>query len=268
MGTHPFYEKMIKLVQITDSHLGINHGDPLLSMNPDDSLVDVLTLINQQQLDVDLILATGDIANDASLAAYQRFYTTVSDHLLAPMVWIPGNHDDPNMMETILPDSKHRLIGKDSWLIIMLDSHVPGEIHGNFSQSELDFLSSALADNLDKHILISFHHQPVPIGSQWMDRYIVQNAHSFWEAISPYKTVKGVMWGHVHQEFDDMHNGVRLLSTPSTCIQFAPLQDDFLLEDKMPGYRWLELHSDGSIDTGVERVAYRDYGIDFNSRGY
>ena len=93
---------MIKLIQITDSHLGINHGDPLLSMNPDESLVDVLTLINQQQTSIDMVLATGDIANDASLSAYQRFYTTVSDHLLAPMAWIPGNHDKPEMMEAII----------------------------------------------------------------------------------------------------------------------------------------------------------------------
>jgi Icc protein len=259
---------MIKLVQITDSHLGVNHGDPLLSMNPDDSLVDVLTLVNRQQPEIDLVLATGDIANDASLSAYQRFYTTVSDYLLAPMVWIPGNHDDHNMMEAIISGSKHRLIVKDNWLIIMLDSHVPGEIHGNFSQSELDYLASALADHLDKHVLISFHHQPVPIGSQWMDRYIVQNAHAFWEVISPYRTVKGVLWGHVHQEFDDEHNDVRLLSTPSTCIQFAPNHDDFALEDIMPGYRWLELYPDGEIKTGVERVPRKEYGIDFDSRGY
>ena len=259
---------MIKLIQITDSHLGINHGDPLLSMNPDESLVDVLTLINQQQANIDMILATGDIANDASLTAYQRFYTMVSDHLLAPMAWLPGNHDNPEMMETIIPGSKHQLISKEGWLFILLDSHVPGETYGSFTQSELDFLVAALANNPDKHVLISFHHQPVPIGSYWMDRYIVQNAHAFWEVISPYKTVKVVLWGHVHQSFDEYHNGIRLLSTPSTCIQFAPNQDEFLLDDAMPGYRWLELHHDGTLKTQVERIENKEYGTDFSSRGY
>ena len=259
---------MIRLVQITDSHLGENHGDPLLSMNPDASLVDVLRLVNEQQQDIDFILATGDIANKPSLDAYRRFYKTVSDHLLAPMVWIPGNHDDHNMMETILSGSKHHQIVRDDWLIILLDSHVPGQTHGNFSQPELDFLAAALAAHLDKHVLISFHHQPIPIGSQWMDRYIIRNAHLFWELVSPYRSVKGVLWGHIHQTFDEQYNDVRLLSTPSTCIQFAPNHDEFALEDTMPGYRWLELHPDGRIDTGVERVSRREYGIDFNSHGY
>ena len=259
---------MIKLVQITDSHLGINHGETLLSMNPDESLVDVLTLIDRQQPDIDLLMATGDIANNPSLSAYQRFYTTVSDYLLAPMVWIPGNHDDHDMMEDIIPGSQHRLVLLGDWLVIMLDSHVPGEIHGNFSQLELSFLSDALIRYQDKHIMISFHHQPVPIGSQWMDRYIVQNAPVFWELISPYQNIKAVLWGHVHQEFDDLYNGIRLLSSPSTCIQFAPNQDEFALEDSMPGYRWFELNDDGSFKTGVERVERKDYGVDFNSRGY
>lgn len=259
---------MIKLVQITDSHLGANHGDTLLAMNPDESLVDVLNLINAQQANVDLVLATGDIANDASLAAYQRFYTTVSDYLLAPMVWLPGNHDDDELMEAILPDSKHQLIVFEHWAILMLDSHVPGEIHGSFSQAELDYLTRSLSSHLDKYILICFHHQPVPIGSQWMDRYIVQNAHAFWELISPYDNVKAVLWGHVHQEFSEQYNDIQLLSSPSTCIQFAPNQDDFMVENAMPGYRWLELHDDGVVKTGVERVETKDYGIDFDSRGY
>lgn len=259
---------MIKLVQITDSHLGADHGDPLLAMNPDESLMDVLTLINQEQSKIDLVLATGDITNDASAAAYQRFYKTVHDQLSSPMAWLPGNHDDHEKMEDIIPNSQHQLIVQDEWLIALLDSHVPGQIYGNFAQSELDYLSQALSAHTDKHILLCFHHQPVPIGSYWMDRYIIQNASDFWQLVTPHKNIKGVLWGHVHQEFDENFESIRLLSSPSTCIQFAPKQDDFMVENTMPGYRWLELYPDGSLSTGVSRVPQKDYGIDFNSRGY
>jgi 3',5'-cyclic-AMP phosphodiesterase len=259
---------LIKLVQITDCHLGINNGDLLLSMNPDESLVDVLNLINVQQNEIALVLATGDIANDASLSAYQRFFSTVSNQLKTPMAWLPGNHDDDHVMTLVLPESKHQSIEFDSWVILMLDSHVPNKVYGHFSQTELDFLSRALATHLDKYILICFHHQPVPIGSRWMDRYIIQNADVFWEIIRPYSNIKGVLWGHVHQEFDELRNGIRLLSTPSTCIQFAPNQINFMVEASMPGYRWLILNDDGTIKTGVERVQQKDYGIDFNASGY
>ncbi len=260
---------MIKLIQITDSHLGLNEGDTLLSMNPDDSLQDVLNLINQQQPSIDLLLATGDIVNDHGVDVYKRFLDVISANLPVPsMAWLPGNHDNMTMMESLIKESANQLIIRDDWVIILLDSHVIGEIHGNFSQQTLDFLQASLEAHKDKHILITFHHQPVPIGSRWMDRYIVQNAHSFWQVIKDFQNIKGILWGHVHQEFDELYSGIRLLSTPSTCIQFTPNNDDFAVEDTMPGYRWLELYKDGTLKTGVERVDYKDYGIDFSSNGY
>ncbi len=259
---------MIKLIQITDSHLGLNKGDTLLSMDPDSSLKDVLNLIKQQRPSIDLLLATGDIVNDHGVAVYQRFLDSISQALPAPMAWLPGNHDNLVMMESLVQQSANQVIVKNDWAIILLDSHVIGEIHGNFSEATLEFLQASLKQHQDKHILITFHHQPVPIGSRWMDRYIVQNAHSFWQAISDFQNIKAILWGHVHQEFDEQHNGIRLLSTPSTCIQFTPNNDDFAVEDTMPGYRWLELYSDGMLKTGVERVDYKDYGIDFLSNGY
>ncbi|MBX2809216.1 MAG: 3',5'-cyclic-AMP phosphodiesterase, partial [Cellvibrionaceae bacterium] len=84
----------------------------------------------------------------------------------------------------------------------------------------------------------------------------------------PYTHVKLILWGHIHQEFDALHEGVRLLASPSTCIQFAPGKNEFTLDKTMPGYRWLELHDDGSISTHVERLPYKDYGIDYQSEGY
>jgi len=154
------------------------------------------------------------------------------------------------------------------WVIILLNSRVPNETYGELSADQLAFLASNLSRYNDKHIMVSLHHQPVPIGSAWMDRYIVRNASDFWQIIDAHKHVNIVLWGHIHQEFSSRHNDVSLLATPSTCIQFAPNQDDFGVEDAMPGYRWFELYDDGTFTTGVERVAHKDYGVAFDSTGY
>jgi Icc protein len=42
-----------------------------------------------------------------------------------------------------------------------------------------------------------------------------------------------------------------MMSTPSTCFQFVPGRDDFAIDDRPPGYRWLHLYPDGRIDTRV-----------------
>jgi Icc protein len=71
-----------------------------------------------------------------------------------------------------------------------------------------------------------------------------------------------VLFGHVHQEVDSEFQGLRLLSSPSTCIQFTPGADAFTLEASAPGYRWLELRDDGTLETGVRRTAEVPAAVD------
>lgn len=59
-----------------------------------------------------------------------------------------------------------------------------------------------------------------------------------------------------------------MLASPSTCIQFLPDNDEFALDKRMPGIRWFELNADGTFETGVKRIAQKDYPIDFTSTGY
>jgi Icc protein len=58
------------------------------------------------------------------------------------------------------------------------------------------------------------------------------------------------------------------MSTPSTCIQFLPRSSNFALDPATPGYRWLDLHPDGHIETAVERIAAVTGKVDMASNGY
>ncbi len=261
-------QEPIKIVQITDCHLGEELGLELLSMDPDESLDDVLSLINENHTNNDLLIATGDLANESTLPAYQRLYKKLSDSLSYPFAWLPGNHDDPEIMATLGDTVNEKLYHLGDWLIVLLDSRREGCIYGHLDDSELAFLDETLTQYPNKHIMVCFHHQPVPIGSQWMDNYIIRNAASFWDVVEGHNNIKVVLWGHIHQEFADNYQQIALLATPSTCIQFTPGKKDFHVEDAMPGYRWFELNSDGSFTTGVERVTHKDYGTDYHSHGY
>ena len=88
-----------------------------------------------------------------------------------------------------------------------------------------------------------------------MDQISLANTDAFWTVVDKHPQVKAVLCGHIHQELDIMHGRVRVLGTPSTCIQFKPNSDRFRLDGLSPGYRWLDLLDSGRIDTGVERVA-------------
>ncbi len=80
--------------------------------------------------------------------------------------------------------------------------------------------------------------------------------------------VKGIVCGHVHQDMNVMHKGIRVMATPSTCVQFKPQSDDFALDTVSPGWRELTLHANGEITTQVQRLASGSFLPDFTSSGY
>ncbi|MEJ2416087.1 MAG: 3',5'-cyclic-AMP phosphodiesterase [Exilibacterium sp.] len=255
----------IRLLQITDCHL----GEQLLGLDTDESLIDVLGLINAKEPAPDLLLATGDIAGHADLLAYQRFLELMNSSIDAPMFWLPGNHDTPEIMNRALGGkTMPRVITICNWVVILLDSSVPGHEYGDLSDEELAFLDQTLKSHPHHHALIFLHHQPIPVGSAWVDQYIVRRAGQFFDIVDSQPQVKGICWGHVHQEFCHRRKGVTLWSTPSTCIQFKPRCEDFTVDRIMPGYRWFDLYPDGSFVSEVSRVAEKSYSIDYASSGY
>ncbi len=258
-----------RVLQITDCHLGASATETLLGMNTLQGLNDVLGLISANEPAVDHLLATGDLSNDFSLDSYQRFLTAVDNHIQCPVHCLPGNHDNPDNMHKVLGTERMaRQVDLGPWQILMLNSQVVGKEHGNLAESELAFLQERLEQLQNKHVMICLHHQVVPVGSEWIDQYVVRSARRFFDIIAPYSNIKIVLWGHVHQLYDGHYGAAQLLATPSTCIQFKPQQDDFAVDDLMPGYRWFDLYDDGRYETGVHRVTAREYSIDYSSSGY
>jgi 3',5'-cyclic-AMP phosphodiesterase len=259
-----------RLIQISDCHLGALSSEALLGLNTDQSLHDVLALIEEKEFAFDYLVCTGDIASAAHDSCYRRFLSIIRQYFSQPFGWLPGNHDSASIMAAlnIANPPEARVIVQGNWLIVLLDSVVPRQVYGNFESSELDFLSQILTANPTKHIIVMLHHQPVLVGSAWIDQYIVRNADAFFSVVDQHPQVKAVAWGHVHQDFSSQRNQVALIATPSTCVQFKPLCDDFTVDTLMPGYRWYDLYDDGSFVTGVERVTGKEYVIDYKSAGY
>lgn len=117
----------VRILQITDTHLFAGEHETLLGINTYRSYHAVLDAIRAQRRDVDLIVATGDLAQDHSQEAYRHFAAGIAQ-LPAPCVWLPGNHDfQPAMVDALaaagIAPSKQVLLG-DNWQVLMLDSGV------------------------------------------------------------------------------------------------------------------------------------------------
>ena len=251
MGSTP-----LRIIQISDMHLMADTNGMLLSVKTQESFEAVVELIKQTENSLDLILLSGDLSQDGSEVAYKRISSLLKDFHV-PVYFVPGNHDRLNLLSHVYPsdtisNNKH-IILKD-WHLILLNSQKPGSVEGYLDRSQLEYLKECMEACPDHHAIIVFHHQPVPVGSQWLDNVGLKNADEFWQFISSYPKINTVLFGHVHQEFERVINGIKCYAPPSTCIQFMRNQDKFGLENLPPGYRWVHLHQDGRVETGVRRV--------------
>ena len=263
-------EPVFHLVQLSDCHLGEKPGDSLLGMDADESLNDVLELIVTEQPDIDLVLATGDLANHGSALAYQRLQHYLQQYLSkysAPFFYIPGNHDDLDLLQSCLSVDalpSRQVLG--NWQIIGLNSAVPHTVGGAIKTEDLQQLEKLLIENT-LHTLVVLHHPPLPINCAWLDPQRVNNGDKLLSLLSRFQHVKAVLCGHVHQDGEFFYRHLPIYTVPSTCIQFLPQSHDFALDDQNPGYRWLTLFSDGQFETGVSRVSGQ-YAVDHKASGY
>ncbi|MEO8467697.1 MAG: 3',5'-cyclic-AMP phosphodiesterase [Gammaproteobacteria bacterium] len=250
-------DSVVTVLQISDTHL---HGAADSRMRGVTTYATLLAVLDQVRRDrrwpPDVILATGDIVQDESRAGYDRFRATM-EPLGVPVLSIPGNHDDPKLMGEILNSGSFQFGGElrhGPWSILLLSTFLAGEDAGGLGPARLQGLRKALAAHVGQHVLVAMHHHPLPMGSIWLDGVALRDAKDFWQIIDAHPEVRGVVCGHVHQAHDQERNGLRFMSTPSTCAQFLPHSDFFALDDRPPGLRWLELHADGRIETEVTWV--------------
>ncbi len=267
----------VRVLQITDCHLGERVGEVLAGMDTDASLDYVLASIDARERSngvspADFLLATGDLANHGSAAAYRRLDRKLAQ-LPMSSAWLPGNHDDVGVLlqsvqSAVLPG----VILAGNWALVLMDSTVAGQVGGELGDEELDRLEDVLAQlPTDCYVMVAVHHQVLPVGSHWLDEQQIADSERLLALLAGEKRLRIVVSGHVHQDFNARHPelpGVEFLTSPSTCIQFAPRTGDFKIDDKLPGYRWFELHEDGSFETGVNRVENADLTMDLASSGY
>ncbi len=260
----------MKVLQITDLHLKGSPDWRLAGVDPSASYDAVLHRITPAMDGVDLVLATGDISHNGDREAYRRFRRDF-ERFGKPVLVLPGNHDELTLMREELGGGDVLRFGPDflldGWRFLLLNSQVPGAVGGRIGGEQLEWLGTALTRDRQTPVVVSLHHQPVPVGARWLDEQRVEDGETLLEIVSRHPQVKLVVWGHVHQEFDRRHDGLRLLSSPSTCIQFKPDSAGFALDTVNPGVRWLTLGGGGEVDTWVERID-GEWAPDRSTTGY
>lgn len=245
------------VAQITDTHLFAEFEPKVFGVQTNRSLQAVVEKLKALQVQPDILLLTGDLSQDESSQSYDRIVEELAP-LNIPAYWLPGNHDNLQVMEQVLqhpPINATKSFTSGGWNFLLISSLIPGCVHGEISLQSLDWLESQLQQATDLPTLVALHHPPCLINSEWMDKINLRNYEEFLAVVDRYPQIKLVVFGHIHQEFAMVRQGVDYLGSPSTCVQFQPQSKEFTIDKQaQPGLRLINLFPDGTYNTEIVRA--------------
>jgi Icc protein len=252
-----------QILQLTDLHLMSDPDAALKGVRTRDTLNDVLRFVRKRcqadEWDFDYILVTGDLAHDEQLATYEALRELLGDWVSRCRL-IPGNHDDRGLIRKVFPELVsvsaefiNFSVETAGWRLIGLDSHIDGELHGQVGERQLRWLAAELSTYAAQPTILFIHHPPVPVHSAWLDRIGLRDADALIELARSFSQVRVICTGHVHQELSEVLDGLRIITTPSTSVQFLPHQDELICDSIPPGFRIFRLRDDG-YETEVVRI--------------
>jgi Icc protein len=191
----------------------------------------------------DLVLLTGDNAEDGSIEAYRRLHEALLP-LGAPILAIAGNHDDRAEQEKVFGAAVPAEVG--GWRVVGLTSAVPDQIHGTIDAAEV----ARQLDGLDdRPTVVAIHHPPVSNSThEW---FRLDGGAELLAALGERPHVRMLVSGHLHEVFAFAGPGdLTLLGGPSVLVAIGHEGDTFEIGADAPaGARVLHLADDGSSTT-------------------
>jgi 3',5'-cyclic-AMP phosphodiesterase len=236
-GTATLVEHKPYFIQISDTHLFADPGARLWNVAPEPGLDAVVERLREIAPNPEFVIVTGDCSADGTPASYERLHEKIAQ-LSSNAYYLPGNHDDAPFMARLLADRTLAQFEKFTqtfdacgWRFILLDSSVAGEDGGCIGNEQREWLRAQLARDGQMPTVVAVHHNPLPVGSEWLDTMTISDAPALLAILDTSPNVKLVLFGHVHQEFEARRGQTVYASVPSTFFQFKPHAKKFGSDD-------------------------------------
>jgi 3',5'-cyclic AMP phosphodiesterase CpdA len=214
------------VAQITDLHLGFDPGVP--DEFNHQRFMQTLDALRVLKPTPDLLLVTGDIAdNGDDEEAYGRYRAALAE-LPFPAYHVLGNHDGRKAFFAVFPELKptggflQYAIEGHPVRILVLDTLEEGRHGGFFCDRRAAWLRARLAEAPERPTLIALHHPPIATGIPWL----TEDADAPWierlrTVVEGRDNIVAMVAGHVHRPIVTGWAGFPLIVCPSTAPQVA-----------------------------------------------
>lgn len=214
------------IAQITDLHLGFDPADPdEFNRQRLDRTLAALCVLHPVP---DILLVTGDIADNGDDGVSYARYAEAIGVLPFPVWPAMGNHDSRAPFLAQFPETGNAdgfiqfEIDAGPIRILVLDTLEEGRHGGSFCEKRAAWLAARLNEAPERPTLIALHHPPIDTGIDWL----TESPEAAWIArlhgvLTGRRNIVGMICGHVHRPITTQFAGHSLFVCPSTAPQVA-----------------------------------------------
>lgn len=264
------------IAQISDTHIAAP-GQKTCGVAPmAENLARCVARINALDPKPDIVLLSGDIANNAGYAETEHAASLLSA-LQMPLYVVPGNHDDRTTLAKVFgpdvcPANEAGLVNYvvDGFplRIIALDTLDPGKPGGKLEHATLDWLRARLDEAPEQPTLLCAHHPPLNLGIPETDVDGFAGKEVLGEIVSANPNIETFVCGHIHLHTNTRWCGTLVTTAPSIGMQLEPgLEPEgtsrFLLSE--PAYLLHDWTLDRHLVTHLVSLAKLPGPFDFSS---
>lgn len=247
------------IVQLSDVHIPAE-GRLFGHVDCDARLAAALDAIVASDWRPEVLVLSGDLTDRGHPDSYRRLRPVVeaaARRLDAPVVYLPGNHDDVDVLERELLDREPtgRPLDQVAWIgstrLIALDSTDRAGHHGTLEDAQLEWLAAELAAPAPEGSILVMHHPPVlsplPIMADMQLREPERLA-----AVLAGSDVRMILCGHDHHASCGALAGVPVWLAPALAYTMDPLAAAGRVRG-LPGggCTLVELHAGGPVATAI-----------------
>ncbi|MEU6247217.1 metallophosphoesterase [Glycomyces sp. NPDC047010] len=207
----------MRVLHLSDTHLTGDGSPHRTGVDAAEALTGLLADLEALQR-IDLVVVTGDIADDGSQGAYRLARDLIGAYAAdrgAPVLFTTGNADDranftavlgsghlgpsarPCAVDAIDGPDRAAATALDGIRFITLDTLVPGKVHGRIGPEQLAWLRGLLAAPAPRGTVLAFHHPPIRFPNAVQEPPKLINPADLAEAIHG-TDVHVVLTGHYH----------------------------------------------------------------------
>jgi 3',5'-cyclic AMP phosphodiesterase CpdA len=196
----------------------------------------------------DATVVTGDIADHGREVEYRAFAAVMAQHSSA-WVAVPGNHDHPDTLRTVLKQDRCPTLDVGPVRVIGLDVTVPDEDHG-FLGPDIARLVTAKAAGADQ-VVLALHQPPVRTGHAYADTMLLTNPEALTNLARRLPRVLAILCGHVHTALASSLDGIPVLGAPgiASTLMLDPDHHPLASPDWPPGMALHRIDDDGTVTT-------------------